>query len=509
MNPPAAPDPPGWLALPDPLAPEQVLAAVEVGAGPRTELEPESEYQTTLAESLVAFANAGEAATIVVGVQDRPATVRGVSDVPAAVSRLWSAARQVNPPLHDWLRVEPVRLGEKTVVAAHLRAAAPGVYHVGGRYLIRRGAQNLPLTQRELRRMLHERGIAAYEDNPVRGATLDDLDPARIAWYRARRAETRLSRLDDLPPTELLDKLGLRTSEGQPTVAAILFFGREPQRFFPHMVIRCAAFQSDWPGDFEDQTEIGGTVPELIEGAYAFVQRHSPHPARIAGITREERPAYPPVAVREAIANAVVHRDLSIKESVIRVFLYARHIEIDSPGGLLPGLTVENMARSTILRNKKLAELLYHTGYIERQGTGIRRMQRAMREAGLAEPRILDNGQSLFVELRLSAADETPVAPALPAAVAPTAASNEAPAPTAPTAPAPDLARDTIESLNIRQRRLLTLLRDRGGITRVEYESFFHVGTRTAKRDLKGLLDAGLIEHRGSSTASYYVLGRG
>ena len=69
--------------------------------------------------------------------------------------------------------------------------------------------------------------------------------------------------------------------------------------------------------------------------------------------------------------------------------------------------------------------------------------------------------------------------------------------------------RDTIESLNIRQRRLLTLLRDRGGITRVEYESFFHVGTRTAKRDLKGRLDAGLIEHRASSTASYYVPARG
>ncbi len=508
MNPLAAPDPPAGAAPPDPLAPEHVLAAIQAGAGPHTELEPESEYQTNLAESLVAFANAGEAATIFAGVQDRPATVRGVSDVAATVNRLWSAARQVSPPLHDWLRVEPVRLGEKTVVAAHLRAAAPGVYHVGGRYLIRRGAQNLPLTQRELLRMLHERGIAAYEDNPVRGATLDDLDPARIAWYRARRAETRLSRLDDLPTAELLNKLGLRTPEGQPTVAAILFFGREPQRFFPHMIIRCARFQSDWPGDFEDQTEIASTVPELIEGAYAFVQRHSPHPARIAGITREERAAYPPVAVREAIANAVVHRDLSIRESVIRVFLYARHIEIDSPGGLLPGLTVENMARSTILRNKKLAELLYHTGYIERQGTGIRRMQRAMREAGLAEPRILDNGQSLFVELRLSAAEETPVAPAMPAAVIPKDVPATDPAPPAPASKeAPE--RDTIESLNIRQRRLLTLLRDRGGITRVEYESFFHVGTRTAKRDLKGLLDAGLIEHRGSSTASYYVLARG
>jgi predicted HTH transcriptional regulator len=166
------------------------------------------------------------------------------------------------------------------------------------------------------------------------------------------------------------------------------------------------------------------------------------------------------------------------------------------------------MARSTILRNKKLAELLYHTGYIGRPGTGIRRMQRAMREAGLAEPRILDNGQSLFVELRLSAAEETPVAPAMPAAVIPKDVPATDPAPPAPASKeAPE--RDTIESLNIRQRRLLTLLRDRGGITRVEYESFFHVGTRTAKRDLKGLLDAGLIEHRGSSTASYYVLARG
>jgi Fic family protein len=63
-----------------------------------------------------------------------------------------------------------------------------------------------------------------------------------------------------------------------------------------------------------------------------------------------------------------------------------------------------------------------------------------------------------------------------------------------------------VESLNIRQRRLLTVLRERGGITRVEYENLFHVAPRTAKRDLKGLLDAGLIAHRGSSTASYYVL---
>src|SRR5262249_22292191 len=140
--------------------------------------------------------------------------------------------------------------------------------------------------------------------------------------------------------------------------------------------------------------------------------------AQIAGLTREARDAYPPVAVREAIANAVVHRDLAITAAVIRVFVFDRHIEIDSPRGLLPGLTVENMARATILRNKRLADLLYHVGFIERQGTGIRRMQRAMRAAGLPDPRLEDSGQSLFVELRLapspeqSAVLQTEVAPA-------------------------------------------------------------------------------------------------
>jgi ATP-dependent DNA helicase RecG len=490
----AAPGPP--LST-DPFSPEAALALIQAGENQHTELEPESEFQTNLAESLAAFANAGAGAAVFVGVQDRPVILRGVTDPGAAQSRLWAAARQVQPPLHDWLRVAPVQIGERTIIAGWLPANAPGVYHVGGRYLVRRGAQNLPLTPRELLRMLHERGVAAYEDSPVPGATWDDLDPARIAWYRERRAASRQTDLTDLPQDELLAKLGLVAPGGGPTVAAILFFGRDPQRFFPQMIIRCARFPGEWPGDFSDQAEVGGGVAQMIEAAYAFVARNTPRPSTIHGLTRVDAEAYPPVAVREAIANAVAHRDLSITGAVIRVFVFDRHIEIDSPGGLLPGLTVENVARSTILRNRKLAELLYHVGLIERQGTGIRRMRHAMREAGLPEPRLSDSRESLLVELALPA----PAAAAPPAAAMPTPPAGAAPL----AAPEPDAA---IEGLNIRQRRLLTLLQDRGAITRVEYENFFSVGTRTAKRDLKGLLDGRLIAHRGSSTASYYVLAR-
>ncbi len=484
------------------LTPAQIAALVEAGESQTTALATEGEAQAALAEVLAAFANAGEPATIVLGGRARgePA-VHGVADVAAGINRLYSAARQVHPPLHDWLQVTAVSVGEHTVVAGVLPAGPPGVYHAGGRYLMRRGTQNLPLTPRELLRLLHERGVAAYEDSPVPGATWAELDPERLGWYRRARAAHRLSSLDAVPADEIWSKLGLSTPDDRPTVAAILFFGRDPQHFFPHMVIRCARFAGDWPGDFVDQAEIGGTVPEMIEAAFGFVQRHTPQPAQIRGLEREERPAYPPVAVREAIANAVVHRDLSITGAVIRVFVFDHHLEIDSPGGLLPGLTVDTMARATRLRNQKLAELLYHVGYIERQGTGIRRMQRAMHDAGLPAPRIEELGESLFVALELGGRLPAPVGPAV---LMPAHTSAPAAAAVAPTA---SPLQATVERLNIRQRRLLTLLHDRGAITRAEYEELFHVGMRTAKRDLKGLLDSGLILHRGSSTASYYVLG--
>ena len=113
--------------------------------------------------------------------------LRGVADPGAAQSRLWSR-RPPGPARRCTTGCGSRRCRSASARSSRrwLPANAPGVYHVGGRYLVRRGAQNLPLTPRELLRMLHERGIAAYEDSPVPGATLADLDPARIAWYRER-----------------------------------------------------------------------------------------------------------------------------------------------------------------------------------------------------------------------------------------------------------------------------------------------------------------------------------
>jgi predicted HTH transcriptional regulator len=278
------------------------------------------------------------------------------------------------------------------------------------------------------------------------------------------------------------------------------------------MVIRAARFPGEWTTNFLDQREIGGTVPEMIDEAYNFVWGHVAHGARIEGLERVPTDAYPAVALREAIANAVAHRDLSITNAVIRVFVFSNRIEIDSPGGLLPGLTVENMLRLTRLRNRRLAELLYDIGTIERQGTGLRRMIAALRAAGQPDPVLENFGESLFVTLYaakpgvggggLGVGDEESGIRDQDSEAEPRTPGNQGPLPGMPT-PSPQTP---TPNLNIRERRLLAYLRDKGAITRAEYEAYFQVGTRTAKRDLKHLQDLGLIVHRGSSTASYYTL---
>ena len=239
----------------------------------------------------------------------------------------------------------------------------------------------------------------------------------------------------------------------------------------------------------------------MIESAYAFVQRATRRARRtIHGLTRVDADAYPPVAVREAIANAVVHRDLAITGAVIRVFVFDRHIEINSPGGLLPGLTVENMARSTLLRNRHLADLLYHVGYIERQGTGIRRMQHAMRAGRACRSRDFGPifarvaaGRLLQVRPRGRPA-RRPRGPASATAWRPPPArTRRARRPSRPEYPPAPAAHPAARPRRDHPRRVRELL-----------------PRRHAHRQARpqGLLDARLIAHRGSSTASYYVLAR-
>lgn len=229
-----------------------------------------------------------------------------------------------------------------------------------------------------------------FDAAPCLKATIEDLDSDRIVRFiRTARRARQFPLTEDASPEELLEHLNL-LSDGRPSNAAVLLFGKAPQRFLIASEIRCAHFHG---------TEVGKPIPfyqvykgtafELVDQAVNFVLSKID---RSIGTRKESAQApttyeIPKEVVTEAIVNAVAHRDYSDNGSV-QVMLFADRLEIRNPGRLPPSLTLDKLRvpHGSVPGNPLLAEPLYLAEYIERMGTGTLDMIRRCVEAGVPEP---------------------------------------------------------------------------------------------------------------------------
>jgi ATP-dependent DNA helicase RecG len=318
------------------------------------------------------------------------------------------------------------------------------------------------------------------------GATLDDLDAAQIEAYRGeldrRRPGSPLIRVSD---EELLVQVGAAVkvrSRLQPTLVGMLFFGREPQRFYPTFTITFVHFAGTstaqaTPEDplYLDNREFAGTIPAMIESARAAIFEKLSKRAVVKGFVRQDVPEYPEFAYREALLNAVGHRDYSLEGSFVQVRLFADRLEVQSPGGLGGHLTVDNIVYEQFTRNPHIVRLLEDFGYVEHRGLGVDHMIHAMADAGLEPPVFEDRGSSFWVILK---AGKTAV-------------------------PLPKLSG---LDLNERQERAVAYLRAHGSLSNREYQKEFGVSERTALYDLQGLVSAGLALPVSSGRGRHYIL---
>ena len=193
----------------------------------------------------------------------------------------------------------------------------------------------------------------------------------------------------EVEPTELLTHLNL-LHKGLPTNAAVLLFGRQPQRFLITSEVKCAHFHGvEVAKPIPSYQVYKGTVFDLVDQAVDFVlsKINLWVGTRQAGSQVPVEYEIPREVVTEAIVNAVAHRDYTSNGSV-QVMLFADRLEIWNPGALPPSLTLETLRQphGSLPANPLLAEPMYLTRYIERMGTGIRDMIQKCREAGLPEP---------------------------------------------------------------------------------------------------------------------------
>ena len=242
------------------------------------------------------------------------------------------------------------------------------------------------------------------------GATLDDLDEKRISSFLARAQATRGYPLaQNTPIVDVLKHLNL-LDNSVPNHAAVLLFGKNPQRTLPTTVVKCLHFHStEVHKPIPSHQEYEGTVFELIDQAINFVMSKINRHVGTRAVSNAVPITYelPREAVAEAIVNAVAHRDYTSNASV-QVMLFSDRLEVWNPGHLPPGLTPAKLAEPhpSLPRNPLIARPLYLAGYIEQSGTGTLDMIKRCHLAGLAAPEFRQDGPIFIQTLRRAVSPE-------------------------------------------------------------------------------------------------------
>ena len=452
---------------------ESLRAVLARGPSQVVEFLPEPAAQQ-LAEALVALANA-DGGTILVGLQtDGTVLDTPVEDVEALLGRAQGLCR---PPVAAGWRTLQVPGGE--VVAISVNRSGQMHRLSDGRMLMRSGARNRALNASESQQLEAVRGSGSYEERPVPGATIDDLDPDIIAEYAAKRTE-RAPRGERLAGDELLIEAGALGLDGRPTTAGMLLFGRHPQRYVEQsglVFVRFAGTDPRGPGGlpgYGRREELNGPLARVIEGAWRVLGEEMRRDAVIPGLTREERTEYPLFAVREALVNAVCHRDYCIKGLRVEIRMFDDRLEIISPGGLPGHITLENIVEEHFSRNPRIVRGLYYWGYIEELGLGIDRMIEEMVQGGHPPPEFVPKPHSFTVILRNSR--ERPAA-------------------------------HWSGTLNPRQIQALRYIQEHKRITNREYRDLApDVSAETVRMDLAGLVEQGILLRIGDKKGTYYIL---
>lgn len=338
-----------------------------------------------LAKDLVCFANT-DGGQLILGVTNHRSIV-GVDD-PDRINRVVDnvAYNNCEPPIT--IVQEVLDEDGKKVVVVNVPKGSQRPYRTNrGRYYVRTTSGCRDASREELLRLFQATESLYYDETPLLRLGIQDLDLDAFDEYANRAGLAEL----DKEPARLLANWGLLEGS-HPTVAGMVLFGRQPQRHLPFAQINVARF----PGDDSavepiDRKDLTGRLFDLIEDARRFLELHLAAPHEISGFAPERKPELPAEVLREAIVNAVAHRDYTVP-GPIRLFIFNDRVEIHTPGRA-PNTVTEGAMRAGVhvVRNPHIYTRLWDAGLVTGAGTGVRRIIRLIREA---------TGQDVTIALR-------------------------------------------------------------------------------------------------------------
>ena len=445
------------------------------GESQNLEFKESLRLKDEIGETISALSNS-DGGVVLVGVSDG-GRVQGVDIGKNTMEELANyIKRNTDPRIFPRIEIVETEDGEVILIDVAENQEKP-VFFKDKAYK-RVGRTNQRISVSEIRRLAREEiRRLRWDERICEEASPEDVDEEKVRIFlKIAKEERNLKIRGNVPTKEVLTKLKL-VKEDKLTNAGVLLFGKEPQRFFTQSEVRCARFKGvEAVKPFIDMKVFGGDLLNHVDKALNFTLEHIPKSAWLipGRPDREEKYLYPPDAVREAIINAICHRDYeSVSNVQIRVF--DDRVEVWNPGALPDGWTVEKLKEEheSIPKNPLIADHFFLVRLIERWGTGTIEMIRQCEEWGVPAPEFRDTGTSIVVMFRKS-----------------------------------EFTEEFLDSLNLseRQKKAVEFIKTEKKITRSEYEKMFGVSGRTANRELSDLVKLSIFDKIGRGPNVYYEL---
>ena len=442
--------------------------------GENTTTEFKENFDQEVIETTVAFANT-HGGVILIGVSDK-GEIRGIT-IGKETLRNWSnrIAQATEPRVI--VEVESVAVEGQSVLLVHIAETSIKPISVRGRCYKRVGNSNRVMSPQEIAQMHLNTVGQSWDQLLVTRAGIDDIADKKVEWYLTRRETIRnVAKPQDMSLTALLRNIDGLSDEETPTHAGILFFGKYPQRFFQNAQLRVVRFKgTSVTHPVIDRLDCSGALWEMVDAAEEFIRKN----IRLLSLRtsksfqRDDKFEYPLAALREAIINALIHRNYQ-KHSDVRVFIFDNRVEIINPGTFPEGVSPDAPVHEPV--NPILSQFMYDVGFIERYGSGIRMMKRLSEEWGNKEPSyelhpletkiIFDSPiqETTFIEID-----------------------------------------DISEQLNERQKKALFHVEKNGQIATKEYVEINRVSRQTAYAELRDLTNKGLFTAIGKGRGTRYI----
>lgn len=347
--------------------------------------------------SITAFANTA-GGILLIGVEDRTRRVRGVQNPLLLEERLASLiADNIRPHLVPDLEILPWRRAHVVALQVYPSPSRPHFVKALGPeagVFVRIGSTNRRADRELIGELSRLTRNESFDEQPMPALNSEAIDfrAASECFHPVRKLKR-----SDLPTLKLTVK---HQGRWVPTTGGILLFGKNREAHFPDAWIQAGRFDGTDRNHILDTAEIRSLPVQAIEETIAFVRRNTSREAVIGDVHRTDRWTFPPAAVREAVINSIVHADYSQRGAPIRVSIFSDRMEVENPGLLPFGLTVEDIQKGmSKLRNRVIGRVFHALGLIEQWGSGIRRMTAACHEAGLGDPLLEEIGTHFRVTL--------------------------------------------------------------------------------------------------------------